>query len=322
MTRLACALIVLSLSTAPASRQQPTFRGAVDLVTVSASVQDGLHVVTGLQASDFQVLDNGVPQEVATISYGKLPIDVTVALDVSGSVSGAPLARLQHGVLQLQTDLSKDDRLKLMAFSQVSRRVVDFSADPRAIEEAVTNLSGSGGTAIFDALTVAMLTPTDPNRRQLVTVFTDGADNVSVTEPGLLLEATRRAEVSITAVLPLGVLREAGLAPPVGGGRFTGSTPPVRISRPPGERPETALSEQVRLIDQLVTLTGGRLIGDPGPPVDLGTSFRQALEAFRSSYVLYFTPRGVERGGFHTLRVTVRGHGSYTIRARSGYFGS
>lgn len=321
MTRLACALIVFSLSNAPVSQQQPTFRGAVDLVTVSASVQDGLRVVTGLEASDFQVLDNGVPQEVATISYGKLPIDVTVALDVSGSVSGAPLARLQHGVLQLQSDLSRDDRLKLMAFSQVSRRIVDFSADPQAIEQAVTNLSGSGGTAIFDALTVAMLAPTDPSRRQLVTVFTDGADNVSVTEPSLLLEAGRRAQTSITAVLPLAVLREAGLAPPVGGGRLTGMSP-ARISRPPGERPETALSQQVRLIDQLVTLTGGRLIGDPGPPVDLGTSFRQALDAFRSSYVLYFTPRGVERGGFHALHVTVRGHASYTIRARSGYFGT
>jgi hypothetical protein len=43
------------------------------------------------------------------------------------------------------------------------------------------------------------------------------------------------------------------------------------------------------------------------------------MDDFRSSYVLYFTPRGVPERGAHTLQVMVRGAGNVTVRARSGY---
>jgi hypothetical protein len=42
------------------------------------------------------------------------------------------------------------------------------------------------------------------------------------------------------------------------------------------------------------------------------------LQEFRSSYVLYFTPRGVERSGAHTLEVRVKRPG-VDVRARRGY---
>jgi hypothetical protein len=42
------------------------------------------------------------------------------------------------------------------------------------------------------------------------------------------------------------------------------------------------------------------------------------LDSFRASYVLYFTPQGVERAGAHTLDVRVR-RSDAQVRARSGY---
>ena len=44
--------------------------------------------VTGLKAADFELLDNGVPQEITEVAYERLPIDVTFLLDVSASVTG------------------------------------------------------------------------------------------------------------------------------------------------------------------------------------------------------------------------------------------
>ena len=50
----------------------------------------------------------------------------------------------------------------------------------------------------------------------------------------------------------------------------------------------------------------------------LTSKFRRMLQDFRSSYVLYFTPNGVERAGAHTLEVRLK-RGVADVRARRGY---
>ena len=293
--------------------QPPVFRGVVDSVAVDVSVRNGVSVVSTLTPADFQVLDNGVPQDVTTAIYGKVPIDVTVALDVSLSERGAPLSRLERGVLALASGLEPDDRLRLIAFNEDVHRVLDFTASPPAIAAGVQSLAAGGGTSMFDALTTAMIARTDPARRQLVVAFTDGADTASTTEPAQLFETGRRAASTVDVVMPRRPVQVRAPSASATGNRF--ATVVVPDLSP-------VMSEYVRTLTELTTLTGGRMITDPGPPTDLGTSFRNALDAFRSSYVLFFTPKGVERAGFHTLTVTVPGHTNYTIHARAGYFGS
>ena len=50
-------------------------------------------------------------------------------------------------------------------------------------------------------------------------------------------------------------------------------------------------------------------------------TFAQILDEFRRSYVLRFTPTGVAGRGWHRVRVEVPSQPTYTIKARSGYFG-
>ena len=98
----------------PAPQQEPpqTFRSSADAVSVEASVRREKRPVTGLKLSDFELLDNGVPQEISDLSYERLPIDVTVVLDVSASVTGPVLDQLRQSVRQLKADLGSRDRLK------------------------------------------------------------------------------------------------------------------------------------------------------------------------------------------------------------------
>ena len=79
-------------------------------------------------------------------------------------------------------------------------------------------------------------------------------------------------------------------------------------------------SGPIRVLAQLAEDTGGLVIPVRQPALDLTGTFRRALDEFRSSYVLYFTPRGVERKGLHTLEVKVRRSDSPTVRARRTYF--
>src|SRR4029453_1938115 len=68
--------------------QQPAFRAGIELVTVDVSVRERGRPVLGLTRDDFEVLDNGIRQEVADIAYGVLPIDVTLGLDVGFAKAG------------------------------------------------------------------------------------------------------------------------------------------------------------------------------------------------------------------------------------------
>jgi VWFA-related protein len=290
------------LDARPQDPQQPTFRAGVDVVSVDVSVRDrGRKPLADLRDDEFQVLDNGVPQRVIDVSYGKLPIDVTIALDVSFSVTGATLDRLRTAIAQLMRDFGRDDRLKLIFFNSRVMRVVDFTTDISAVEQAIRNVSAGGGTSILDAISVALISASHPDRRQLVVLFTDGNDSNSATDPGVLLGVAQRTTATLTVVMP-------GTSTLVIPG--TGSIAPR--AAPPASR-------QLLAYTALVADTGGSVI-----PVaansDLTATFKSALEEFRTTYVLHFSPAGVDRGGFHTLQVNVTRPNAVT-KARRGYFG-
>ncbi len=58
-----------------------------------------------------------------------------------------------------------------------------------------------------------------------------------------------------------------------------------------------------------------------GSASDLAATFRTILGEFRSAYVLYYTPRGVDAPGYHTIEVKVKPSDA-RVQARRGYFGS
>ena len=200
---LALAAGVASHVEPPETQQQPAFRAGVSGVAVDVSVRDrSRRPITNLQASDFEVLDNGVPQSVDSVSYGKLPIDVTVALDVSYSVTGMLLEQLRRGVVQLMRDLTRQDRLKLILFNMRVNRTVDFTADVEVVERAIRGATAGGSTALLDAISVALVSASAPDRRQLIVFFTDGSDNTSVTAPAALAPVAQRTRATVTFVMP------------------------------------------------------------------------------------------------------------------------
>lgn len=288
--------------------QAATFKSGVDAVSVDVSVRDGSKVVTGLRAADFELFDNGVPQDVADVSFGRLPIDVTLALDVSFSVAGALLERLRQAVRQLMRDLRPGDRLRLIDFNMRVVEVVGYTDEAAAVDAALASAAAGGGSSIRDALAVALVSASEPQRRQLLVVFTDGADSTSITTPEALRDLATRSSASIAAVLPPAP-RDPGPQMRQGEALFealaedTGGTV-VRVR--PGMRRTTG--------------PGGRTsITMGGDIADLTETFRKVLDDFRSSYVLHYTPRGVAAGGFHDLEVRIRGRRSVTVRARRGY---
>ena len=292
---------------AQSQEQLPMFRSSANAVMVDVNVRDkNRKMIANLKASDFEVLDNGVAQVVDNVSYGKLPIDVTVALDVSYSVTGTLLDRLRRGVTTLMNDLKKEDRLKLMLFNNRVTRTVDLTGDTEAVDKALKTAAAGGSTALLDAISVALVSGSAPDRRQLVMFFTDGSDSSSVSTPSAVTTTARRARATLSFVMPsLG-----NVTVNVAGRGGTTSTPMQFATG--------LLARTDPVYTALARETGGSVF-PVSASTDLAAIFRQVLGDFRSAYVLYFNAKGVEQGGYHTLEVKVN-RDDTTVTARRGYW--
>ena len=312
MTPRMIALVLLSAAVAvlPAGRigaqeQLPTFRSMANAVAVDVTVRDSKRKsVVGLKPADFEVYDNGVRQDVAEISYGKLPIDVTVALDVSFSVTGVMLERLRSGVVTLMRDLAREDRLRLMLFNSRVTRVVDFTTDEKKVEAAIKTAAAGGGTALVDSISVALVTSAPRDRRQLVVVFTDGNDSTSTTQPATLTNVALRTRAAVAMVLP-------------------GTGPTVITSSSSAQQMMTSMKMSLMpqpydgFLQSLAKATGGSVVRTDASS-NLNAVFHQILDEFRSAYVLLYDAKGVERG-YHELEVRVKRDG-VNVSARRGYW--
>jgi Ca-activated chloride channel family protein len=308
MTRVASAsaCVVATLLLAPrlfgqqadAPRQPaPVFRAGADAVSVDASVQRGGRPVGGLTPVDFELLDNGVPQEITEVAYEKLPIDVTLLLDVSASVTGPVLDELRRASREVRRDLGAADRLRLITFNMTIRRLADFGQPASDVDRAVDAVRAGGSSAVFDGLAAALTAADAPGRRRLIVLFTDGQDSSSITDAATLLDVARRSAATVAIIL----------------GASPGTRPAslLRTSLAPADATVVTLS------DRIASETGG-IVTTVRAGESLSSKFRRMLQEFRSSYVLYFTPRGVERSGAHTLEVRVKRPG-VDVRARRGY---
>jgi VWFA-related protein len=290
--------LVLSLAMATAltvapidGAQQPVFRSSVDLVNVTVSVKQNGKPVDGLRPADFEVRDEGEVRPIVDLSRDTLPLDVTLALDMSASVTGAMQQLLERAVNEVGHSIRPGDRVRVVTFNYRVSQVRDFDSGSGPLD--VHFGTPSGGTALFDAIVASIVTPADGDRRQMAIVFTDGEDTASFADEPMMIDAAARSATTIFAVTLAGGTRAA---------------------------PNRTASE--RLFQALTNATGGALAVLQRDE-DLGPSFVRAFDEFRTSYVLRVpatTVASKRSDGWHALSVKLTRSGRYEVRARPGYF--
>ena len=89
-TALIAALAGVVAAQTQQTAQDPVFRVDVQLVRLLATVNDrNGQPVGGLEKTDFEILDNGVKQEIALFErHTAQPLSVAILLDISGSTAG------------------------------------------------------------------------------------------------------------------------------------------------------------------------------------------------------------------------------------------
>ena len=66
---------------------------------------------------DFEILDNGVPQQVELVSFDQIPLNVILALDMSDSVAGERLEQLRGAGGGAARGAEEEDQAALVTFS-------------------------------------------------------------------------------------------------------------------------------------------------------------------------------------------------------------
>jgi Ca-activated chloride channel family protein len=268
---------------------QTIFSGGTRTVAVYATVIDKQHrLVTDLDRSAFEVLEDGKPVDLTVFSATPEPITLAILLDSSGSMQDnlpVVIASAEEVIKRLRPD----DAARIGAFGERTLLSPRFTSDHTELLNFLhTKVQAGGETPLWNAVDLAMVYLKDAPRRRVVLVFTDGHDTTTLEHGYEAVE--RRAEAEEVMIYAIGSWGADGLD---------------------DDKPDGHLRK-------LADLTGGGYFElQWHDESDLPSTFARVADELHNQYVLGFTPTRLD-GKTHSIEVRVRRPG-LTIRARRSY---
>ena len=280
--------------------QTPSFRAAVDVVSVTAVVRDSRgRPVNNLGREDFQVYERGRLRQIVQFkSSDQGPISLGILFDVSGSMRGA--TQMQAGQRAVEHILSwvnpSQDEVGLFSFDAELRKEVDFTTDLAKVKSAVNSLTAVGQTSLYDAINKTAAAMSDrPSPRRAVIVITDGIDTSSKLTPAQVSGMASAIDVPVYVIAVLSPLDHPGQDFAVVGA----DSSPVATH-----------------LTNLSYWTGGTLFM-VSAPAHASQAARDLITELRHQYLIAF--EAAREPGWYELDVRTRRR-ELTVRARSGYF--
>ena len=278
------------------AQKDQTLSVNVDLVNVLFTVADKTgKFVTDLGKEDFKVFEDDKPQTISNFSNEtNLPLSVALVFDTSGSIMGRLKFEQEAASEFFYTTLRRGtDKALVVVFDRSVVLAQDYTDNSELLTRAVANVHAGGGTAMFDALYLAMTKKlTDQKGRHVAVLITDGEDNSSDRSIDETLEMAQKTDTVIYAV----------------------ST----------NSPELFGSESDRgnkYLKKLTEETGGRLF-TPAKIDDLTKSFLEISKELRSQYTLAYRSTNTKRDGtYRKIRITAANK-QFKVRGRDGYYAS
>ena len=353
---MAAAVAVVGAQTSTGGSSQSDdgfkFKSGVELVNVTATVsdEDG-RFVPGLTKDDFNVYEDGAPQEITNFSNERVPVSLGIVLDTSGSMTPEKMSSARSAIDRFIYDLlDKNDELFFMQFASVPDLLQGWTFDRRLISRAVGEVSAGGGTALYDSISRALPIAADgKNQKKAILVITDGNDTSSRMSTADLRRQIRESEVMVYALgvdgsdesgysSPQQPRRPVGPRIPIpfpGGGRIPRGRFPFYQNQMPQFFPgggggnqggrtwgRPIGSEHVNegALRSITDDTGGRteIVRGFG---DLDAATAHIADELSKQYYLGYNNQGKKDGRWHDIKVEVKSH-HYTVRARKGYVAS
>lgn len=234
-----------------------------------------------LNIENLMVLEENTPVEnleLVPTDPVRDPLTVVLAIDISGSMAGTPLARAKEAAEVFVELLEPQDTVGLVTFDHNVYVDVPLTDDHEAVIDVIRGLEYKGDTALYQAIIDSSELLSDVKEgRRVVVVLTDGRNdkaNSTATEMDAVTAANRARAMVIT----------------VGLGNQINTT----------------------VLDGIASETGGRFFYAPTPG-DLNDVYELISEQLHSLFRLSFTSPFPERPDrvvlIHTLAVSLTYHG-------------
>jgi Ca-activated chloride channel family protein len=287
-------LLVFPVLTTRVFGQELTFKVDVKLVSVFVNVTDkNGALVGGLAREDFKITEDGRTQQIAVFErQSELPLNLTLAIDTSGSVRKDLAEEADAARRFAHTILRPQDQMNLFQFATEVREITPFTNKVSLIDRGLSSLRSDYATALYDAIYLGAEKLGKREGRKVLILVSDGGDTVQNTTYAQALEQALRNEVMIYSLIDVPIEASAG--------RDLG-----------GEHALITLAEQ----------TGGKSFYVSSGGLD--KAYAQVSDDLRTQYLLGYYPKNQEPGkSFHRLEVFIPRAAAqdFNIRHRTGYY--
>ena len=326
---------------------------SVALVNTPITVRDSKgQMINTLDAKDFRVTDNGVPQHILHFDMGGDPLSLVVLVETSSRIDPILPQIRKSGIVITQTVMGPSGEAAVIGFNDSVDKLQEFTANADKIEKTFTDLqAGTSGSKLYDAMAVGveMLsgqpqpTADKPGRRRVMLILSEATDVGSGTQFGEVLRQAQLANVTIYSVGLSTTRAELQAAPrdttpqvtPPG----TFGTPPMpgTVQTPDTEAARLGSGDLIPAIVWAVQHAKDKIKGSPLALATAGTggehlatfkdlSIDKAIDEIggelHSQYSVTYAPTGTNDAGYHEIKVAIAKHGSgkWKIRSRPGYY--
>jgi VWFA-related protein len=184
MTRVVLLAAVFALTAAP-QEDTPLFHANSELVMLDVEV---LHNKTNapmaqLKAPDFQLSEDGTPQQITYFGRDDLPLSIVLLFDLTQSVHGV-LPHLAKGAQTALDHLKPEDEVAVMTYAASANLVDGFTRDHARTAAAVGKAARmkSADAAFFNEAvyqaSAQLERSTNPSARRVILWLTDNFANV------------------------------------------------------------------------------------------------------------------------------------------------
>jgi Ca-activated chloride channel family protein len=256
----------------------------VDAVQVTVTVTDEAgQFVPDLPRSAFRVFEDGGRQTISYFTSRDVPLELVVAVDISGSMAPAML-KLKSAVRGLLAAVPEKNQVTLLGFNDSIFALARKATDPAERVRAVDRLAPWGATALYDAILRGGAMIGRQVGRKAVVVFTDGEDqgsHVAIQDVERWLESS---DVTIYMI---------------------------------GQGRGVTQDYLKKIMERLTKKTGGRAFFTDSIDELQGT-FKDLLDELSNQYLVGYQPTNTRRDSkWREIRVEVDGYPN--VRARQGY---
>jgi VWFA-related protein len=277
-----------------------TFRSAVDVVTIQASVRDNRgRPMKGLATRDFEIRDNGQLRPILSFRFDlRSPLSLAILVDMSGSMRiGSKVPMASQALDALLSQLRRgDDEVALLTFDSRLHSRRDFTRDLDTLRDALSDLKPFGTTSLYDATaeTARRLAARSATHKAII-VLTDGIDTSSTLTASQVSGLASSIDVPVYVVATVPSVDERAMMEVADRGSSSGSAD----------------------LRDLAEWTGGQF-AFASTFTETVVAASSLVDELRQQYVLAIEAAAARE--WRRLDIRVK-QPAATVKARSGYFG-